>query len=72
MSEEVTAPVAGKVWKILVKVGDPVQTEDELMILEAMKMENPVYAPVDGKIAEIKVSEGEQVEANQVLIVIAS
>jgi acetyl-CoA carboxylase biotin carboxyl carrier protein len=72
MSEEVTAPVSGKVWKILVKVGDQVQFEDELMILEAMKMENPVYAPVDGKIAEIKVSEGEQVEPNQVLIVIAS
>ena len=41
------------------------------MILEAMKMENPVYAPVDGKIAEIKVAEGDQVEPNQVLIVIA-
>ena len=70
MSEEVTAPLAGKIWKILVKVGDQVQVEDELMILEAMKMENPVYAPVDGKIAEIKVSEGDQVEPNQVLIVI--
>ena len=71
MSEEVTAPLAGKIWKILVKVGDQVQVEDELMILEAMKMENPVYAPVDGKIAEIKVADGEQVEPNQVLIVIA-
>ena len=71
MSEEVTAPLAGKIWKILVKVGDQVQVEDELMILEAMKMENPVYAPVDGKIAEIKVSEGDQVEPNQVLMVIA-
>ena len=71
MSEEITAPLAGKIWKILVKVGDQVQVEDELMILEAMKMENPVYAPVDGKIAAIKVAEGDQVEANQVLIVIA-
>jgi acetyl-CoA carboxylase biotin carboxyl carrier protein len=71
MNEEVTAPLAGKIWKILVKVGDQVQVEDELMILEAMKMENPIYAPVDGKIAEIKVSENDQVEPNQVLIVIA-
>ena len=71
MSEEVIAPLSGKIWKILVKVGDPVQTEDELMILEAMKMENPIYAPVDVQIAEIKVSEGDQVEPNQVLIVIA-
>ena len=71
MSEEIAAPLAGKIWKILVKVGDQVQVEDEMMIHEAMKMENPVYAPVDGKIAEIKVAEGDQVEANQVLIVIA-
>ena len=70
MSEEVTAPIAGKVWKILVKAGDEVQTEDELMILEAMKMENPIYAPADGKIAEIKVSEGDQVEPNQLLLII--
>ncbi len=70
MSEEVTAPISGKVWKILVKAGDKVQVEDELMILEAMKMENPIYAPVDGTIAEIKVAEGDQVEANQLLLVI--
>jgi biotin carboxyl carrier protein len=70
MSEEVTAPVSGKVWKILVKVGDQVQSEDELMILEALKMENPIYSPVDGKIAAIKVALGDDVEANQLLIVI--
>ncbi len=70
MSEEVTAPMSGKVWKILVKVGDTVEYEDELMILEAMKMENPIYAPADGKVAAINVAEGDQVEPNQVLIVI--
>jgi acetyl-CoA carboxylase biotin carboxyl carrier protein len=70
MSEEVTAPVSGKVWKILVKVGDKVQYDDELMILEAMKMENALYAPADGTVAAIKVAEGDQVEPNQVLIVI--
>lgn len=70
MSEEVTAPVSGNVWKILVKVGDAVQAEDELMILEAMKMENPIYATADGKIAAIKVAVGDAVESNQVLMVI--
>jgi acetyl-CoA carboxylase biotin carboxyl carrier protein len=70
MSEEVTAPVSGKVWKILVKAGDKVQSEDELMILEALKMENPIYSPVDGKVAAIKVAEGDQVEPNQLLIII--
>jgi len=70
MSTEVTAPMSGSIFKLLVKVGDQVKLEDELLVLEAMKMENPVYAPVDGKIAEIKVAEGTKVEANQVLIVI--
>ena len=70
MSEEVTAPIAGKVWKVLVKAGDQVQEEDELMILEAMKMENPIYAPVGGTIAEIKVAENDQVEPNQLLLII--
>ena len=70
MSEEVTAPMAGNIWKILVKVGDQVRFEDELMILEALKMENPIYAPVDGTVAEIKVSENDAVEPNQVLMVL--
>ena len=70
MSTEVTAPMSGSIWKLLVKVGDQVSLEDELLVLEAMKMENPIYAPVDGKIAEIKVAEGTKVEANQVLLVI--
>ncbi len=70
MSAEVTAPMAGNIWKILVKVGDQVQFEDELMVLEALKMENPIYAPVDGTVAEIKVAENDAVEANQVLMVL--
>jgi biotin carboxyl carrier protein len=70
MSVEVTAPLSGTIWKINVKVGDQVLYEDEIMVLEALKMENPIYAPQDGKIAEIKVSENDKVEANQVLMVI--
>jgi acetyl-CoA carboxylase biotin carboxyl carrier protein len=70
MSEEVTAPMAGNIWKIHVKVGDRVQFEDELMVLEALKMENPIYAPVDGTVAEIKVAENDAVETNQVLMVL--
>ena len=70
MSEEITAPVSGNVLKILVKVGDSVQREDELMIIEALKMENLIYTPVDGKIAAIKVAVGNHVESNQVLMVI--
>lgn len=70
MSTEVTAPMEGTVFKIHVKVGDSVLYEDELMVLEALKMENPIYAPVDGTVTEIKVSEADKVEANQLLVVI--
>lgn len=70
MSTEVTAPMSGTIWKINVKAGEEVKFEDELIILEALKMENPIYAPADGKVAEIKVSEGDQVEANQVLLIL--
>ena len=70
MSIEITAPMSGSIWKIHVKVGDEVKEEDELIILEALKMENPIYAPGDGKVAEIKVAEGAEVEANQLLLVL--
>ncbi len=70
MSLEITAPMSGTIWKIHVKAGDKVLYEDELIILEALKMENPIYAPADGTVAEIKVSENEKVETNQVLIVL--
>ena len=70
MAVEITAPMSGKISQVLCKVGDQVQVEDELMILEALKMENPIFSPVDGKIVEIKVSEGAAVESNQLLMII--
>ena len=70
MSTEVTAPMSGSIWKLLVKIGDQVSEDDELIILEAMKMEIPIYAPADGKVAEIKIAEADKVEANAVLIIL--
>jgi biotin carboxyl carrier protein len=70
MSVEVKAPMPGTITEVLVKVGDRVSVEDELIILEAMKMENPICAPADGKVAEVRVSIGAKVEANQVLLVL--
>lgn len=70
MSTEITAPMSGNIYEIHVKVGDQVSAEDELLVLEAMKMENPIYAPVDGKVAEIKVAVEDAVETNDVLIVL--
>lgn len=70
MSAEILAPMPGKIAKIMVKVGDAVAKDDELVILEAMKMENPIYAITDGAIKEIKVKVGDMVEADQTLVVI--
>jgi len=70
MSTEVKAPMPGKILEVLVKVGDSVKEDDELIMLEAMKMENPIYAPADGTVKEIKVKANDTVETEQVMVVI--
>jgi len=70
MSVEVLAPMPGKIVDVLVNVGDKVSEDDELLILEAMKMENPVYAPADGVVKEIKVKKGDTVDTEQLLLVL--
>ena len=70
MPTQVEAQITGNVWKIEKTVGDSVQAEDVILILESMKMEIPVEAPVSGRLAEIRVSEGENVEEGAILAVI--
>jgi len=70
MAEEVRAPMAGNIWEVLVEVGDAVEEDDELVIIEALKMENPVYAPSSGKIAKIHVQKGDQVDDDDPLVTI--
>lgn len=67
---EVLAPMAGKVIEIKANVGDSVHEDDEVAILEAMKMEMPIVTYSDGTVKEIKVAKGDSVEADQVLMVI--
>jgi acetyl-CoA carboxylase biotin carboxyl carrier protein len=70
MSVEVKAPMPGKILEVLVSAGDQVKEDDELVMLEAMKMENPIYAPADGTVKEIKVKTGDSVETDQVMVVL--
>lgn len=65
---EITAPMGGKVLEVKVKPGDSVNEDDEVLILEAMKMELPVVASEAGTIKEVKCSSGDTVEADAVLI----
>jgi biotin carboxyl carrier protein len=67
---EVTAPMPGRVVKVLTKVGDVVKANQGLLVVEAMKMENEMRATRDGTITAVQVKEGQPVEAGQVLVVI--
>ena len=63
---DILAPMSGNIWKILVKDGDQVRVDDEILIMEAMKMEIPVDSPAEGRVS-LKVREGDSVEADAVL-----
>jgi biotin carboxyl carrier protein len=65
---EVHSPMMGLVFKIKVKVGDTVAANQEVVVLEAMKMETPVYAPVAGTITAIHIKEQDSVSEGQVLL----
>jgi len=66
----VTAPMPGKVVRVLVKAGDPVRARQAVVVVEAMKMENELRADRDGTVAEIHAREGMSVEAGALLVVI--
>ncbi|HEY7103432.1 MAG TPA: biotin carboxylase N-terminal domain-containing protein [Mycobacteriales bacterium] len=65
-----TAPMPGQVIAVRVAKGDRVTTGQQLLALEAMKMEHAVLAPADGVLAELRVTIGSQVDAGDVLAVI--
>ncbi len=65
---DVKSQISGTVWQVLVEVGQQVSEEEDLLILESMKMEIPVSAPRDGVIAEILVSPTQTVQDGQVLL----
>lgn len=67
---EVNAPMAGKVIEVKVKVGDAVNDGDEVVILEAMKMELPIVAAGSGTVKEIKCKKGDAVDADAVMLVL--
>jgi acetyl-CoA carboxylase biotin carboxyl carrier protein len=67
---EVKAELVGNLWKIVTEVGQQVEEDDTLMILESMKMEIPVTAPTAGRISKILVKEGDVVQEGQVVAVL--
>jgi acetyl-CoA carboxylase biotin carboxyl carrier protein len=67
---DILAPLSGKIVALSIAEGDAVKEDDEAFIIEAMKMETPVYVPGDGTVKEIKVKENDDVEMDDVLAVI--
>ena len=65
---EVRAPMVGKVIEVLVQPGAQVAEDDELLLLESMKMEIPVAAPRAGVVEELRVRVGDTVQEADVLL----
>jgi len=62
--------MVGKILRVEKKVGDQVEEDEVVVVMEAMKMEIPVVSPANGVLKELKVTPGQAVEAEQVLAVI--
>ena len=69
-TQQVLAPMPGKVVKVLVKAGDEVKARQGLVVVEAMKMENELRSPKDGRVSDVLVAEGASVEAGRLLVVV--
>ena len=66
--KEVKAPMPGLVLKVLIEPGKEVVKGDNLLVLEAMKMENMIKSPTDGIVQRILVNTGDKIEKNTILI----
>ena len=68
--KEIRSEITGSLWKVLKKPGDRVTDDDQLMILESMKMEIPILAEATGTVVELPVTEGSPVAEGQVVAVL--
>ncbi len=70
MAHEMLAPLAGKILQVAIEANAKVEEDDDAFVIEAMKMENPIYAPVNGTVTEVRVKAGDSVEEDDVLAII--
>jgi len=68
--QNITAPMPGKVIRVLVQEGDAIETGQGLVVVEAMKMQNEMKASRPGKVVEIRVRDGDTVGAGDTLVVL--
>ena len=70
MSTEILSPMPGTIFQVHVKEGDDVVEGQELLVLEAMKMENPIVSTADGKVKQVDVKVDDKGATKQLLLVI--
>jgi biotin carboxyl carrier protein len=66
----ITAPMPGRVLRVLVKPGDEIAARQGLVVVEAMKMENEIRSPKAGRVKEVAVTDGQSVESGRLLVVV--
>ena len=67
---EIQTQIRAIVWKIVKKEGDKVKIDDEIILLESMKMEIPILSEFNGRIKSIEVSEGDEIDEGQIVAII--
>ena len=67
---EVKSQIKAIVRKVLKETGDAIKIDDEIVILESMKMEIPIISEFNGKIKSIEVSEGDEVDEGQIVAIL--
>ena len=68
--QRVSAPMPGRVIRVLVKPGDAVTAGQGLVVVEAMKMENELVSPKSGTVQDVTVAEGQSIEAGRLLVIV--
>ena len=69
--QQILAPMPGKIVRILVREGDPVEAGQGLLVVEAMKMQNEIRSPKSGIIERVLAAEGQPVNAGEILCIVA-
>ena len=68
MTYTVTSPLPGSIWEVKVAVGDQVEEDQVVLVLEAMKMENEIFTDFGGTVKEVLVEKGQTVKAGDPLV----
>ena len=67
---EIKSQIKAIVWKVVKEVDDNVAIDEEIIILESMKMEIPITSEISGKIKSIEVNEGDEINEGQVVAIV--